>query len=70
MRSIIGRVAAVVAGLVITAIAGFLNIEVTADARVALTEGLTMLGAFIWLIAYAVVHKLINRRLNPSDTAA
>lgn len=69
MRAIIGRVAAVLAGGILTALAGWLGVEVTDDARVALTEAITGVGMVVWLLGYAVVHRLINRRLNPTDAA-
>lgn len=70
MRAVIGRIAAVLAGAIITFLAGALGVEVTEQAHIALTEGLTMIGMFVWLLAYAVAHRLISRRINPSDSAA
>lgn len=70
MRAIIGRVVAVLAGAIITFLTGTLGLPVSDAAAGYLTEALTALGMGVWLIAYAVVHKLINRKINPGDTAA
>jgi hypothetical protein len=70
MRAIIGRVAAVIAGAIVTFLAGTLGLEVTEGAATFLVEGITAIGMFVWLLAYALVHRLISRRINPTDAAA
>jgi hypothetical protein len=69
MRAIIGRVAAVVVGAAVVWVADAAGVHVSPDATAVLTEGLTMLGLGIWLVVYAVGHKLIDRRINPGDVA-
>lgn len=69
MRSFIARIAAVVAGAIITFLAGALGLEVTEEAAVALTEGLTLIGVAVYFLGYAVVHRLISRYTNPMDAA-
>lgn len=69
MRAIIGRVAAVLIGGLVAWLAGSFGLEVSEEATVALTEGLTMLGMGVWLISYGIAHKLINRKVNPADAA-
>jgi hypothetical protein len=69
MRAIISRIAAVVVGALVVWLADAAGVHVSPEATAALTEGLTMLGIGLWMAAYAVAHKLIDRRINPADVA-
>lgn len=70
MRAIIARIAAAVIAVLLTFLAGTLGVEVSPETTATLTEGVTLIGLGLWGIVYAVFHKLLNRRINPSDSAA
>lgn len=69
----LGRVMAALAGMIVTFILDLLGVAVTAEQKEGiiawLTTGFTALGIWVWLTVYALAHKLLNKRLNPSDTA-
>lgn len=69
MRVLIARVAAAIVAVLVTFLAGKFGVEVSEDARATLTEGVTLIGLGVWGISYGVLHKLMNRKLNPADTA-
>lgn len=62
-RIIAGPIAAVVAWLV------GLGLEVGADFQTALTDTVTLLVLAVATALYGVVHKLIDRKVNPTDAA-
>lgn len=67
-RAIGGRVVAVVAGGIVTLLTG-IGLEVDADGVARISEGVNLIGLTIFTSVYAFVHKLLNRWLNPADTA-
>lgn len=69
MRAIFARFAAAIVAVAVTFLAGTLGIEVTEDTRATLTEAVTLLGLGLWGVVYAVVHRLISRKVNPMDAA-
>lgn len=69
MRTVFARIAAVIAAGIVTFLSGKLGLDVTEEARVAITEGITMLGMAVWLLLYGIFHKVINRFINPGDVA-
>jgi hypothetical protein len=69
MRAIIGRIVGVLGGGIIVFLTDTVGIDVTPEATTAITEGLNLLGSAVFLVGYAVVHKLTNRFIAPADTA-
>lgn len=69
MRTIIGRIAAVVAATITTWLISFLGVGISEQGTAELTEALTLIGVLVWGLIYAVVHKLIDRKVNPMDVA-
>lgn len=63
-RIVAGPVAALVAFLV------GLGLELGAGFETALTEVITLFAIAVLTSAYGVVHKLIDKRLNPGDVAS
>jgi hypothetical protein len=51
-------------------LASKVGIEVSPEAQAGLTEGITLLGLFVFSVVYALVHKLANNKLNPADSAS
>lgn len=70
MRAIVGRAAAAIVAAIVTWIASVFGIEVTAETAATWTDALTVLGIGFWGVAYAVIHKLLDRHINPADAAA
>lgn len=69
MRAIFSRIAAAIVAVFLTFVAGTLGIEVSPAVHDSLVEGVTLLGLGIWGVLYALLHRLIDRRINPSDAA-
>lgn len=69
MRTILSRIAAAIVAVVLTFVAGTLGVEVSPAVHDSLVEGVTLLGLGVWGIAYAVLHRLIDRQINPTDAA-
>ena len=69
----LGRVAASVAAVIVAYLLDLLGLPVSEDQKAGivswLTEGLTALGGFVILLVYGLVHKTVNKKLNPADTA-
>lgn len=69
MRAIISRVAAAIVAVLLTFFAGTLGVEVSPAVHDSLVEGVTMLGLGLWGVLYALLHRLIDRKINPADVA-
>ena len=70
MRAIIGRIAAAIVAFLVIWIAGTLGVEVTEQTAATFTEAVTLLGMGLFTLVYAMVHKIINARINPTDAAS
>jgi hypothetical protein len=70
MRSIIGRIAGVIAGAILTFLADTVGIPVAPGAEAVLTEGITLIGLVIFGLGYATTHKAVNHYVAPLDSAA
>lgn len=72
-RMLAARLAAVVVSGAVLWLAAHLGVEVTEDQRGQavsfFTDALTGLGWVVGMAVYPVAHKLINRKINPADTA-
>lgn len=68
MRAIISRLLAGPIAAFVAWLIG-LGIEVTSDEQTALTEAATLLVFAIITSLYGVVHKLLDKKINPADTA-
>jgi peptidoglycan L-alanyl-D-glutamate endopeptidase CwlK len=69
MRTIISRIAAAIVAVLLTFVAGTLGVDVSPAIHDSLVEGVTLLGLGVWGILYAVLHKLIDHKINPTDVA-
>jgi hypothetical protein len=69
MRTILSRIAAAIVAVFLTFVAGTLGVEVSPAVHDSLVEGVTLLGLGIWGVLYALLHRLIDRRINPTDAA-
>lgn len=69
MRAIISRVAAAIVAVLLTFFAGTLGVEVSPAVHDSLVEGVTLLGLGLWGVLYALLHRLIDRKINPADVA-
>jgi uncharacterized protein (DUF697 family) len=69
MRSLIGRLIAIVAAAIVTFLADTLGLEVTPEASEAITDGLNLLGTGLFFVGYASFHKFVNHWLAPADSA-
>lgn len=67
MRAVIGRVVGAAVAALVVALASN-GIDITPETQSLLTQGLTAIGMAFGLIAYALVHKLVNRFTDPADT--
>lgn len=69
MRPFIARIVAAISGGIVAFLAGTLGLPVSEEAATFIREGITALGMAVWLVGYAVVHRLISRVTNPNDVA-
>jgi hypothetical protein len=73
-RMVAARLAAVLVSAAVLWLAAHAGLEVTEDQRGQavsfFTDALTGLGWLIGMVIYPVVHKLLNRRINPTDAAS
>lgn len=67
LRPYIARILAAAIAAGIGALATKLGIDATSVDQTALA---TSVGSFLTLVIYAVVHKLIDKKVNPADSAS
>lgn len=72
-NALFARIAAVLAATLVTWLLSWAGVPVSEDERANLikwlTEGITALGVFFWLLLYPLIHRAISRKTNPADTA-
>lgn len=68
MRALISRIVAGPIAALVTFLVG-LGIEVGAGFETALTDAVTLFILAVLTSAYGVIHRLIDKRVNPGDVA-
>ncbi len=69
LRPLIARAVAAIVAAFATWFVSMTGVPLTTDAQTGLADGLTVIGVGFALLAYSAVHKTINRRVNPVDSA-
>lgn len=69
LRPIIARLAAALIASLVAWLAAQ-GIDVPAETQTQLIEGTVGLMLLVFGVVYALVHKLVNRKVNPADAAA
>lgn len=70
LRVIAGRIIGALAAGFVGWILAKLGIELAPEDRNAVADSVVAAGMTIVLIAYSLVHKIVDRKVNPGDTAS